>query len=207
MAKGGGHSTWSTIGSGGWIIDLSLLRYISINTSEQTATIQAGVLTKPINEAVTNAGFMIHTANAANVGHIGFLLGGGSSVLLGLHGLAIDALISARVVTANGRIVIASAIENVDLFWALKGAGQYFGIVSEVSVKIFPKTTEIISWACIYGPHQIKEASKALKEVIDAGDQKSFGAAMITLPPTFPGSTMVCNPIFPIETDFNVASL
>jgi len=150
---------------------------------------------------------MIHTANAANVGHIGFLLGGGSSVLLGLHGLAIDALISARVVTANGRIVIASAIENVDLFWALKGAGQYFGIVSEVSVKIFPKTTEIISWACIYGPHQIKEASKALKEVIDAGDQKSFGAAMITLPPTFPGSTMVCNPIFPIETDFNVASL
>ncbi|KAH7386573.1 hypothetical protein BKA64DRAFT_646120 [Cadophora sp. MPI-SDFR-AT-0126] len=189
IAKGGGHSNWSTIGSGGWIVDLSLLKSISINTSAQTATVQAGVLTKPINEAITNAGFMIHSANAANVGHIGFLLGGGSSVLLSMHGLAVDALISARVVTATGRVVTASGIDNVDLFWALKGAGQYFGIVSEVTVKIFPKTTEIISWACIFGPHQVKEVSKALKEVIDSGDQKSFGAAMITLPPTFPGST------------------
>lgn len=124
-----------------------------------------------------------------------------------MHGLAIDALISARVVTATGRVVTASAIENVDLFWALKGAGQYFGIVLEVTVKIFPKTTDIISWACIYGPHQIKEASKALEEVINAGDQKSFGAAMITLPPTFPGSTKVCNAILPHELDSDFASL
>ncbi|KAK0111780.1 hypothetical protein ONS96_001049 [Cadophora gregata f. sp. sojae] len=196
IAKGGGHSNWSTIGSGGWIIDLSLLRSLNINTSAQTATIQAGVLTKSINEAVTHAGFMIHTANAANVGHIGFLLGGGSSVLLGMHGLAIDALISARVVTSTGRVVAASASENVDLFWALKGAGQYLGIVSEVTVKIFPKTTGIISWACIFGPHQVKEVSKALKEVIDAGDEKSFGMAMITLPPALPGST---NPVIVVS--------
>ncbi|KAH6715691.1 hypothetical protein BKA61DRAFT_547409 [Leptodontidium sp. MPI-SDFR-AT-0119] len=189
IAKGGGHSTWSTIGSGGWIIDLSLLRSISINTSAQTATIQAGVLTKPVNEAVANAGFMIHSANAANVGHIGFLLGGGSSVLMGMHGLAIDALITARVVTATGRIVTASSTKNGDLFWALKGAGQYFGIVTEVTVKIFPQTTDIISWACIFTPPQIKEVAKAVKELVDGGDQKSFGVAMITLPPGLPGQT------------------
>ncbi|KAG4439066.1 hypothetical protein IFR05_005457 [Cadophora sp. M221] len=189
IAKGGGHSNWSTIGSGGWIVDLSLLRSIGINTSTQTATIQAGVLTKSVNEAVTDAGFMIHSANAANVGHIGFLLGGGSSVLMGMYGLAIDALVSAQVVTAAGRVVTASPTENGDLFWALKGAGQYFGIVTEVAVRIFPQTSDIISWACIFAPPQIKEVAKAVRELVDGGDQKSFGVAMITLPPGLPRQT------------------
>ncbi|KAH7317941.1 hypothetical protein BKA65DRAFT_609543 [Rhexocercosporidium sp. MPI-PUGE-AT-0058] len=176
IAKAGGHNLFH-------------LRSISIDISAQIATIQAGVLTKPVNEAVTKAGFMIHSANAANVGHIGFLLGGGSSALMGMHGLAIDALISARVVTATGRVVTASTTENEDLFWALKGAGQYFGIVTEATVKIFPQTTEIISWACIFAPPQIKRVATAVKELVDGGDQKSLVVAMIAIPPGPPGQT------------------
>ncbi|KAL2065229.1 hypothetical protein VTL71DRAFT_2898 [Oculimacula yallundae] len=183
IASSGGHSNWSTIGPGGWILDLSLLTSISISPTQRTATILGGTLTKPILAAVSSAGYLIHTANASGVGHVGFLLGGGNSVLVGQYGMAVDALISARVVTATGDIVTASEEENADLFWALKGAGCYFGIVSELTVRIFPKTTEIVNWTCVFKPEQVEEVGRAVKMVSDGNDRMSFGSVLVTLPP------------------------
>lgn len=184
VAKAGGYSPWSTIGPQGWIIDNSLLTGISLDINNHTATIQAGVLTKQLNVTVADAGFCIQTPAASAVGYIPFLLGGGSTWLAGMYGLAVDSLLSARVVTAVKGLVTASETENEDLFWALKGAGQFFGLVTEVTVKIFPLKQKITTWSCIFAPSQIKEVAGAL-EILANGDDvvKSPGMAAILAPP------------------------
>ena len=169
------YSPWSTIGSHGWIIDLSLLTGITLDTEKQTATIQAGVLTKQINEAVSKIGYCIQGAGASSVGYIPFMLGGGSTWMTGMHGLAVDNLISARVVTATKGLVVASESENSDLFWALKGAGQFFGLVTEVTTKIFPFEQKITTWTCIFLPSQIKEVSAVLETLANGDDVARFG--------------------------------
>jgi FAD/FMN-containing dehydrogenase len=116
------------------------------------------------------------------------MLGGGSTWMTGIHGLAVDNLISARVVTAKG-LVIASETENCELFWALKGAGQFFGIVTEVTVMIFPFKEKITTWTCFFLPSQIKEVSVVV-ETLANGDEatRSPGIAAIMV---LPGQTTV----------------
>jgi FAD/FMN-containing dehydrogenase len=72
---------------------------------------------------------------------LGALLGGGIGRLQGMHGLMLDQLLSARVVTASGKIVVASSDSNQDLLWALKGAGHNFGIITEARIKIYDQVS------------------------------------------------------------------
>jgi FAD/FMN-containing dehydrogenase len=109
--------------------------------------------------------------------------------MTGMYGLAVDNLISARIVTATRGLVIASETENPDLFWALKGAGQYFGIVTEVTVKIFPFREQITTWSCVFLPSQIMEVSAVLETLANGDDAvRSPGMAAIM---AFPGQTTV----------------
>jgi FAD/FMN-containing dehydrogenase len=156
---------------------------IHLDIDAQTATIQAGVLTKPLNQAVHEAGFCLQSSGAASVGHIPFVLDGGQSWLTGIYGMAVDQMISARVVTATNGLVVASETENVDLFWALKGAGQFFGLVTEITVRIFSFRREILSWSCIFLPTQVKEVGKALEVVSNGNIVKSPGMVAIMRPP------------------------
>lgn len=137
---------------------------------------------------------MVQTATGSQVGYIPFLLGGGNSALVGMYGMASDSLVSARVVTATKGLVTASPEENEALFYALKGAGQFYGVVTEVTVKIFPLVEEIWSWTCIFLPHQIEDVAKVLKEMVDEVEPESGGMAAVTLPPGPPGNTKVCFP-------------
>jgi len=142
-------------------------------------------LTKQLNIAVADAGFCVQSASAATVGHIPFLLGGGSSWLNGIYGLAIDTFVSARVITATKGLVTASSTENPDLFWALKGAGQFFGLVIEVTVKIFPADEEgITSWTCIFSPENIEELGNILEKMANGeGASRSPGMSMLMAAP------------------------
>ena len=170
VAKAGGCSPWSTFGSEGWVIDLSSLSGIALDLEKEIVTIQSGTNTKKVNEKVAQAGLCITSPAMSAVGYIPFLLGGGNSWLLGSYGMAVDNLVSARIVTATKGLVNASETENADLFWALKGAGQFFGLVTEVTMKIFPAPRDIISWTCIFAPSQIKEVASAVEKIANSGD-------------------------------------
>lgn len=183
VPKSGGNSPWSSIGSEGWVIDLSLLTDIKVDVSNQTVTLQAGVQSKPLNVAVANAGFAIQSPSGSRVGYIPFMLGGGSTYLAGMYGMAADSLVSARVVTATKGLVIASEEENSDLFWALKGAGQFFGLVTEVTMKIYRLEHPITSWTCIFLPTQIQEVADVLDEVVNGCDALSPGMCAVLAPP------------------------
>lgn len=164
-------------------MDLTQYNGIKLDVQAQTATIQSGVLTKPLNQAICKVGFCLQSAGAASVGHIPFVLGGGQSWMTGMYGMAIDQMISARVITATRGLVAVSETENADLFWALKGAGQFFGLVTEITVRMFPVESDILSWTCIFLPHQIKEVAKAIEKVSSGDIVKSPGMVAIMQPP------------------------
>ncbi|KAH8594653.1 hypothetical protein B0O99DRAFT_687431 [Bisporella sp. PMI_857] len=195
VARCGGRSSWSTTGPGGWIIDMSLQSSISLDIQNKTATVAPGVITKQLIEAVAKEGMCIQTASASSVGYIPFLLGGGTTWMTGMHGLAVDNLVSARVVTATQGLVVASATENADLFWALKGAGQFFGIVTSVTVRMFPFERPITTWTIIFLPKQINEVASALAGLANGPNiERSPGMAAIM---AAPGQT---NPLILVNT-------
>ncbi|CZR65637.1 uncharacterized protein PAC_15537 [Phialocephala subalpina] len=137
-----------------------------VSTSNETVTLQAGVLTKPLNVAVAKEGFVIQTPSGGAVSYIGFMLG-----------------VSARIVTATQGLVICSETENPDLFWGLKGAGQFFGIVTEVTMKIYRLEHPITSWTLIFLPGQIEKVAEVLDEVVNGCDARSPGMCAVMTPP------------------------
>ncbi|RMF30876.1 MAG: FAD-binding oxidoreductase, partial [Candidatus Nitrosothermus koennekii] len=130
--KGGGHNiAGNAICDDGLMIDLSLMRRVNVDKVNETVQVDGGALlgdldseTQLYNLAVSGGGMISHTG----VG--GLTLGGGFGWISRKHGLAVDNLISAEIVTADGKLLTASKEENADLFWAIRGGGGNFGIVT-----------------------------------------------------------------------------
>lgn len=118
------------------------------------------------------------------------VLAGGNSPISAIHGLAIDNLVSARVVTATKRgLVSVSEQENFDLFWVLKGAGPFFGIVTGIVLKIHPLRSlgrddgKLWSWTFIFDLTQIDDFVKALDMIASDTETVSSGIGAIMAPP------------------------
>ncbi len=130
--KGGGHNSAGTsVCDGGMMIDLSLMRRANVDAAGRTVRVDGGALLGDLDRetqlhrmAVSGGGIISHT------GVSGLTLGGGFGWISRKHGLAVDNLLSAEVVTADGKLQTASADENPDLFWGLRGGGGNFGIVT-----------------------------------------------------------------------------
>ncbi|KAI4159782.1 MAG: hypothetical protein LQ342_006293 [Letrouitia transgressa] len=133
---GGGHSTsGSSSSEGGIVIDLSLMRQVTVDPSVMTITAQGGCLWVDVDEAAGKYGLATVGGTVNHTGIGGLTLGGGYGWLSGYHGLAIDNLLSVRMVLADGSLVTASDAENPDLFWAVRGAGQSFGVTVEFTYR------------------------------------------------------------------------
>ncbi|KAF2852097.1 FAD-binding domain-containing protein [Plenodomus tracheiphilus IPT5] len=140
LATGGRHGYSNTLGEmqGGVAIDLSKLDTISVDKDAGTLTVGPGVHFGEIFDPLYEAGLQVQTGTATCPGMIGVTLGAGIGRLNGLQGLVIDALISARIVIANGTVLEISETSNPDLFWAVRGAGQNFGIVTSATYQAQP---------------------------------------------------------------------
>ncbi|MFC8516831.1 FAD-binding oxidoreductase [Streptomyces sp. NPDC057257] len=137
--RGGGHD-WAGRATvdGGLVIDLADLRRVTVDRASGTAVAQGGARAGDLVEATRAFGLAPVTGTVKAVGFAGLALGGGYGLLAGKCGLALDNLVSARVVLTDGRPVVASADENADLFWALRGGGGNFGVVTELRVRLHP---------------------------------------------------------------------
>lgn len=137
--RGGGHSpAGHSLSDGGLVLDLSALNEIAIDTDARTATAGAGLTAGAYATATAEHGLATGFGDTGTVSIGGITLAGGAGFLTRAHGLTIDNLISARVVTANGEAIEASATEHPDLFWAIRGGGGNFGVVTELTYRLHP---------------------------------------------------------------------
>ncbi|PZG01959.1 FAD-binding oxidoreductase, partial [Nonomuraea aridisoli] len=135
--RGGGHD-WAgrSLSDGGLTIDLSGLRRVTVDPVTEVAEVSGGATAADLVTATQPFGLTAATGTAGSVGMAGLTLGGGYGPLSGRFGLALDNLLSADVVLADGTVVTADAEREPDLFWALRGGGGNFGLVTSMRVRL-----------------------------------------------------------------------
>ena len=135
--KGGGHSvSGKSVADGALLIDLSQMRGIQVDAGRQTALVQGGVKWGELDKEAETYRLATTGGVISSTGVAGLTLGGGLGWLMGKHGLSCDNLISADLVTAEGTHLSLSASQNEDLFWAIRGGGGNFGIVTALEFRM-----------------------------------------------------------------------
>jgi FAD binding domain/Berberine and berberine like len=132
----GGHGL--RLARGGVLIDLSGMKRIEVDVAQRVAKVQAGVKLGEFDKATCAHGLAAVLGECPSVGISGFALGGGLGRLMGQFGSLCDNLLSAEIITSDGRLVRASATENPDLFWAIRGGSGNFGIVTSFCFRLHP---------------------------------------------------------------------
>jgi hypothetical protein len=135
--RGGGHSyAGHSAADGALMLDLSLLKGIRVDPARRRVRAAPGVLWKVFDHETSSFGLAVTGSQVSSVGIAGLTLGGGLGWLMRQHGLTCDNLVSADVVTADGQLLTASAEENPDLFWGLRGGGGNFGVVTSFEYQL-----------------------------------------------------------------------
>ena len=180
--RSGGHSVagHGTV-DGGLVVDLSLLRNLRVNPGSGRALIQAGVTAGELTGVLHEHGLAVPLGDTSSVGLGGITLGGGVGWLVRKHGLTVDSLESAEVVTADGDVVTASAADHPDLFWALRGGGGNFGVVTRFEFRTHAVGT--ILGGAIVLPATAASLAELVRIASEAPDELTVIAQVMHAPP------------------------
>lgn len=164
--RGGGHD-WSgrAVRTDGLMVDLGMMRVASVDAATGTASVGGGVRAGDLVAAGHTYGLVPVTGTVKAVGLLGLTLGGGYGLLAGAHGLALDNLLRARVVLADGEQVTASVTEHPDLFWALRGGGGNFGIVAQAWYRVHP-IPRLLSGLLLFSLADAERVLREFREVL-----------------------------------------
>jgi FAD/FMN-containing dehydrogenase len=165
---------------GGLVIDLSAMTGVQADAT--TATVAGGATATTVIAAAAESGAVPVTGWNGVVGMAGLTLAGGYGPLLSSHGLALDNLVGAEVVLADGRCVGASADENPDLFWALRGGGGDFGVVTSMKVRLHPQQPMLGGMILFPGSQAGAVLSRYAEVAASAGDDLTALLGLIGLP-------------------------
>lgn len=179
--RAGGHSRLGYgVCDGGLVIDLAGMTRIEVDTGKPVARAQAGALVRDLDQATQRFGLATTSGGCPTVGVAGLTLGGGEGRLMEKYGLACDNLLSAHVVTADGRQVEASHDSNRDLFWAIRGGGGNFGVVTSLEYQLHP-VGQVVSGELTYSPGRIPELLQAFTKFLAAAPDELDAFAQLLL--------------------------
>jgi len=198
--RGGGHSApgYGT-NDGGLVIDLSPMKGIRVDPETRTARAEGGVLWREFDRETQVFGLATTGGTVSNTGIAGLTLGGGLGWLMGKHGLTVDNLISADVVTADGTFRQASAVNNPDLFWALRGGGGNFGVVTSFEYQLHP-VAQVLGGLVLYPLDQARGLFRFYREFCRTlPDEAEAFAALLTAPQGMPVAALLLGYNGPID--------
>jgi len=188
--RGGGHSVAGhSVTEGGVMIDLSPMKRVDVDPVARRAHVEPGVLLGELDRATQEHGLAVPAGTVSHTGVAGLTLGGGIGWLMRKHGLTIDNLLSVELVTASGELVRASADEEPELFWGIRGAGANFGVVTAFEFRLHPVGPLVTGGPLLF---PLEEAARVLRGVREAEaelhDDLGLACVLMTVPPapTFP---------------------
>ena len=178
--RAGGHSRLGYgMCDGGLVIDVSQMKRVDVDPGKRVARAQAGALVRDLDDATQRVGLATTSGGCPTVGIAGLTLGGGEGRLMDKYGAACDNLLSAEVVTVEGRQVEASQESHPDLFWAIRGGGGNFGVVTALEYQLHP-VGEVLSGALTYPAERIPELLQAFDRFLaDTPDEMNTFAQLL----------------------------
>jgi len=183
--RGGAHNVAGTaVCDDGIVIDLSAMRGASVDPIQRTALVQGGSLWRDVDHATQAHGLATTGGIVGHTGVGGLRLGGGIGWLMRKHGLTIDNLVEAEVVTAEGEIIRASADDHPDLFWALRGGGGNFGVVTSFRFALHPVGPTVVAGPVFWAAEDTTDVVRFYREfVAGAPDELGNVIRLGTIPP------------------------
>ncbi|HVD82221.1 MAG TPA: FAD-binding oxidoreductase [Propionibacteriaceae bacterium] len=183
--RSGGHNVAGTaVCDDGIVIDLSAMRAVTVDPVERTARVQGGALWSDVDHETQRHGLATTGGTVSHTGVGGLTLGGGIGWLMRKHGLTVDNLVEAEVVTAEGDIIRASANDHPDLFWALRGGGGNFGVVTSFRFTLHPVGPTVVAGPQFWAAENTTDVLRFYREfVTDAPDELGNVIRLGTIPP------------------------
>jgi FAD/FMN-containing dehydrogenase len=181
--RGGGHNVGGrALCDGGLVIDLSLMKSVHVDSENRTVRVQGGARLGDLDHETHAFGLAVPTGVVSRTGVGGLTLGGGVGWLIRKYGMTIDNAISFQVVTADGSVLTASATQNEDLFWALRGGGGNFGVVTSFEFRAHPVST-VLGGLLVYPRPAAHDVLRFYRDfMLSAPDELTAYAALLHTP-------------------------
>ncbi len=191
--RGGGHNVaGNAVCDDGLVIDLSLMKGIHVDPVARTARAEGGITWSELDHETQTFGLATTGGTVSTTGIAGLTLGGGFGWLMRAHGLACDNLISADVVTADGRFLHTSATDHPELFWGLRGGGGNFGVVAAFEYRLHAVGPTVLAGPLFHSVEAAQELFGFLREVAPTlPDSLGCMAALLTSPDGIPLAAVV----------------
>jgi hypothetical protein len=198
--RGGGHNVAGhAVADGGLMIDLSPMKHIWVDPGTRTARAAPGVLWQEFDHETQAFGLATVGGVVSTTGIAGLTLGGGQGWLTGKYGLTLDNLLSADIVTAEGALVRASSTEHEDLFWALRGAGANFGVVTSFEYRLHPVST-VLGGMVVHPLDRATDVLRFYREFAAAQpDEVTTYTGLLTTPDGIPVVALVTCCLGPLD--------
>ncbi len=178
--RGGGHSqAGHSTCDGGVLIDLRRLNTVTVDSRRRVARVGAGARVGELLEALQPLGLATPTGGCPDVGVAGLTLGGGETFLSAAYGASCDNVLSAEIVTADGRILATNGGENADLFRAIRGGGGNFGVVTSLDFRLH-RLTEVLFGRLTFSVRRTRDVVRAYRDlIVDVPDELQTSAGLL----------------------------
>jgi hypothetical protein len=183
--RGGGHNVAGTaVCDDGIVIDLSAMRAVRVDPADRRAWVQGGALWGDVDHETQAHGLATTGGIVSHTGVAGLTLGGGVGWLMRKHGLTVDNLLAADLVTAEGELLHVSEGEHPELFWALRGGGGNFGVVTSFEFRLHPVGPTILAGPILWDAADVGEVLRCYRDFVrDAPDELGTVVRFGTAPP------------------------